>query len=117
MDDRDIQIEPCEEIVDRAVSVDRSLLPAQSLSQGPSTSAYNATLMTSVMRPDPRYELALASQVPHTQTEHPDTSAVAATAVTLNLMQVLCGIQMWRCGASNKVCSALTRLYYKSRLN
>jgi len=35
--------------------------------------------MTSVMRPDPRYELALASQVPHTQTEHPDTSAVAAT--------------------------------------
>jgi len=24
--------------------------------------------------------------------------------VTLNLMQVLCGIQMWRCGASNKVC-------------
>jgi len=35
--------------------------------------------MTSVMRPDPRYELALASQVPHTQTEHPDTSAVAVT--------------------------------------
>jgi len=31
------------------------------------------------MRPDPRYELALASQVPHTQTEHPDTSAVAVT--------------------------------------
>ena len=35
--------------------------------------------MTSVMRPDPRYELALASQVPHTQTEHPDTSAEAVT--------------------------------------
>jgi len=35
--------------------------------------------MTSVMRPDPRYELALASQVPHIQTEHPDTSAVAVT--------------------------------------
>jgi len=40
---------------------------------------YNANLMTSVMRPDPRYELALALQVPHTQTEHPDTSAVAVT--------------------------------------
>ena len=52
MDDRDIEIEPYEEIVDRAevystpsgsrsaspVSVDRSLPPAQSLSQGPSTS-------------------------------------------------------------------------------
>ena len=88
-----IEIEPYEEIVDRAeefstpsgsrsaslVSVDRSLPPAQSLSQGPSTSVYNANLMTSVMRPDPRYELALASQVPHTQTEHPDTSAVAVT--------------------------------------
>jgi len=93
MDDRHIEIEPYEEIVDRAevfstpsgsrsaspVSVDRSLPPAQSLSQGPSTSVYNANLMTSVMRPDPRYELALASQVPHTQTEHPDTSAVAVT--------------------------------------
>ena len=33
------------------------------------------------MRPDPRYELALALQVPHTQTEHPDTSAVAVTNV------------------------------------
>ena len=33
------------------------------------------------MRPDPRYELALASQVPHTQTEHPDTSAVAVTVL------------------------------------
>ena len=87
-----IEIEPYEEIVDRAevfstpsgsrsaspVSVDRSLPPAQSLSQGPSTSVY-ANLMTSVMRPDPRYELALASQVPHTETEHPDTSAVAVT--------------------------------------
>ena len=88
------KIEPYEEIVDRdevfstpsgsrsasPVSVDRSLPPAQSLSQGPSTSVYNASLMTSVMRPDPRYELALASQVPHiTQTEHPDTSAVAVT--------------------------------------
>ena len=31
------------------------------------------------MRPDPRYELALASQVPHIQTEYPDTSAVAVT--------------------------------------
>jgi len=59
--------------------VDRSLPPAQSLSQGPSTSVYNANLMTSVMRLDPIYELALASQVPHTQTEHPDTSAVAVT--------------------------------------
>ena len=52
MDDRDIEIEPYEEIVDRAevfstasgsrsaspVSVDRNLPPAQSLSQGPSTS-------------------------------------------------------------------------------
>ena len=37
--------------------------------------------MTSVMRPDPRYELALAWQVPHIQTEHPDTSAVAVTTV------------------------------------
>ena len=44
-----------------------------------STSVYNANLMTSVMRPDPRYELALASQVPHIQTEYPDTSAVAVT--------------------------------------
>ena len=35
--------------------------------------------MTSVMQPDPSYELALASQVPHTQTDHPDTSAVAVT--------------------------------------
>ena len=43
------------------------------------TSVYNANLMTSVMRPDPRYELALASQVPYIQTEHPDTSAVAVT--------------------------------------
>ena len=91
MDDRYIEIEPYEEIVDRAevfstpsgsrsaspVSVDRSLPPAQSLSQGPSTSVYNANLMTSVMRPDLRYELALASQVPHIQTEHPVTSAVA----------------------------------------
>jgi len=85
MDDRYIEIEPYKEIVDRAevfstpsgsrsaspVSVDRNLPPVQSLSQGPSTSVYNANLMTSVMRPDPRYELALASQVPHTQTEHP----------------------------------------------
>jgi len=91
MDDRDIEIEPYEERVDRAevfstpsgsrsaspVSVDRSLPSAQSLSQGPSTSVYNANLMTSIMRPDPRYELALGSQVPHIQTEHPDTSAVA----------------------------------------
>jgi len=83
MDDRDIEIEPYEEIVDRAevfstpsgsrsaspVSVDRSLPPAQSLSQKPSTSVYNANLMTSVMRPDPRHALALASQVPHTQTD------------------------------------------------
>jgi len=37
------------------------------------------------MRPDPRYELALASQVPHTQTEHPDTSAVAVTHVIMAL--------------------------------
>jgi len=95
MEDRYIEIEPYEEIVDRdevfstpsgsrsasPVSVDRSLPPAQSLSQGPSTSAYNAISMTSVMRPDPRYELALASQVPHTQTEHPDTSAVAVTGI------------------------------------
>ena len=73
MEDRYIEIEPYEEIVDRdevfstpsgsrsasPVSVDRSLPPAQSLSQGPSTSVYNTNLMTSVMRPDPRYELAL----------------------------------------------------------
>ena len=64
------------------VSVDRSLPPAQSLSQGPSTSVYNANLMTSVMRPDPRYELAWASQVPHIQTEHPDMSSVAVKAIT-----------------------------------
>jgi len=93
MDDRHIEIEPYEEIVDRAevystpsgsrsaspVSVDRNLPPAQSLSQGPSTSVYNANLMTSVMRPDPRYELAWVPQVPLTQTEYPDTSAVAVT--------------------------------------
>ena len=93
MEDRYIEIEPYEEIVDRdemfstpsgsrsasPVSVDRSLPPAQSPSQGPSTSVYNTNLITSVMRPDPRYELALASQVPHTQTEHPDTSAEAVT--------------------------------------
>ena len=103
MEDRYIEIEPYEEIVDRyevfstpsgsrsasPVSVDRSLPPAQLLSQGPSTSAYNATLMTSVMRPDPKYELALASQVPHTQTEHPDTSAVAVTvAAAISLIAV-----------------------------
>ena len=63
MDDRHVEIEPYEEIVDRAevfsgsksaspVSIDRSLPPAQSPSQGPSTSVYNANLMTSVMRPD-----------------------------------------------------------------
>ena len=93
MDDRHMEIEPYEEIVDRAEefstpsgsrsaspeAVDRSLPPAQSLSQGSSTSVYNAKLMTSVMRPDPRYELAWASQLPHSQTEHPDTSAVAVT--------------------------------------
>ena len=93
MKDRYIEIEPYKEIVDRdevfstpsgsrsasPVSVDRSLPPAQSLSQGPRTYVYNTNLMTSVMRPDPRYELALASQVPHTQTEHPDTSAAAVT--------------------------------------
>ena len=39
--------------------------------------------MTSVMRPNPRYELALASQVPHTQTELPDTSAVAVTRIQI----------------------------------
>jgi len=87
MDDRHVEVEPYEEIVDRAevfstpsesrsaspVSVDRSLQPAQSPPQGPSTSVYNANLMTSVMRPDPRYELAWASQVPHSQAEHPET--------------------------------------------
>ena len=66
MDDRHIEIEPYEEIVDRdevfstpsgsrsasPVSVDRNLPPAQSLSQGPNTSVYNANLITSVMRPD-----------------------------------------------------------------
>ena len=91
MDNRYIEIEPYEKTVDRdevfstpsgsrsasPESVDRSLPPAQSLSQGPSTSVYNANLMTSVMRPDPRYELALASQVPHSQTEHPETYADA----------------------------------------
>ena len=93
MDDRHVEIEPYEEIVDRAevfstpsgsksaspVSIDRSLPPAQSPSQGPSTSVYNANLMTSVMRPDPRYELAWVPQVPHFQTEHPDMTAVAVT--------------------------------------
>jgi len=62
MDDRHIEIRPYEEIVDRAevfstpsgsrsaspVFVDRNLSPAQSLSQGPSTSIYNVNLMTSV---------------------------------------------------------------------
>ena len=111
MDDRYIEIEPYEEIVDRAevfstpsgsrsaspVSVDRSLPPAQSLSQGPSTSVYNANTMTSVMRPDPRYELALASQVPHTQTEHPDTSAVAVTQLVRSLIwsTALYGSESW----------------------
>jgi len=53
---------------------------------------YNTNLMTSVMRPDPRYELALASQVPHTQTEHPDTSAVAVTGARLRRHLLLhCG--------------------------
>jgi len=42
--------------------------------------------MTSVMRPDPRYELALASQVPHTQTENPDTSEEAVTSAWSNLV-------------------------------
>jgi len=101
MDDRYVEVEPYEEIVDRAevystpsgsrsaspVSVDRSLPPAQSLSQGLSTFVYNANLMTSVMRPDQRYELALASQVPHTQTEHPDTSAVALAVTTYQRLQ------------------------------
>jgi len=63
------------------VSVDRSLPPAQSTSQGPGTSVYSANLLTSVMRPDPRYELAWASQVPHYQTEHPEMLAVAVTGV------------------------------------
>ena len=104
MEDRYIEIEPYEEIVDRdevfstpsgsrsasPVSVDRNLPPAQSLSQGPSTSVYNANLVTSVMRPDPRYELALASQVPHTQTEHPDTSVVAVTLLKRNFIHVDC---------------------------
>ena len=31
------------------------------------------------MRPDPRYELAWEPQVPHSQTEHPESLAVAAT--------------------------------------
>jgi len=99
-----IEIEPYEEIVDIAegystppsgsrsaspVSVDRNLPPAQSLSQGPSNSVYNANLMSSVMRPDPRYELALASQVPHTQTEHPDTSAVAVTLLKIAIFTTL----------------------------
>jgi len=30
------------------------------------------------MRPDPRYELAWAPQVPHSQTEHPETSALGS---------------------------------------
>jgi len=42
------------------------------------------------MRPDPRYELALASQVPHTQTEHPDTSAVAVTHLILRDSDNVC---------------------------
>jgi len=88
-----IEVEPYEKIVDRAevfstlsgsrsassVSIDRSLPPAQSLSQGPSTSVYNANLMASVMRPDPRYELAWVPQVLHSQKKHPDTSVVAVT--------------------------------------
>ena len=79
MDDRHIEVEPYEEIVDRAevfstpsgsrsaspVSVDRSLPPAQSL--GPSTSVYNANLLTSVMRSPSRNRtwcvLALKSDI------------------------------------------------------
>ena len=84
MEDRHVEVlvELYEEIVDRAevfstasgsrsaspVSVDRSLPPAQSPFQRPSK---NANSMTSVMRPDPRYELAWVPQVPHSQTEHP----------------------------------------------
>ena len=49
------------------------------------------------MRPDPRYELALASQVPHTQTEHPDTSAVAVTQLVRSLIwsTALYGSESW----------------------
>ena len=93
MEDRYIEIEPYEEIVDRdevfstprLVGVDRlvqcPLIGISHLrSRYPKDPELLCTnLMTSVMRPDPRYELALASQVPHTQTEHPDTSAVAVT--------------------------------------
>ena len=45
--------------------------------------------MTSVMRPDPRYELALATKVPHTQTEHPDTSAVAVTCSDISVLKFI----------------------------
>ena len=100
MDDRHrpIEVEPYEEIVDRAEVYSIRLVEIDRLVQCPSIGVshlrsrypkdpvllyilYNANLMTSVMRPDPRYELALASQVPHSQTEHPDTSAVAVTGV------------------------------------
>ena len=122
MEDRYIEIEPYEEIVDRAevfstpsgsrsaspVSVDRSLPPAQSPSQGPSTSVYNTNLMTSVMRPDPRYELALASQVPHTQTEHPDTSAVAVTNLGSRKQRHTIAQGIFRCPKSPRNSNGVT---------
>jgi len=66
----------------RSVSVDRSLPPAQSPSQEPMQyfSIYNADLMTSACGPtQDMTELAWVPQVPHSQTEHPDTSAVAVS--------------------------------------
>jgi len=101
MDDRHVEAEPYEEIVDRAemfsmpsgstsaspVSVDGSLPPAQSHSQGPSTSVYNANLMTSVMRPDQRYELALVPQVPHLQTEHVGSGSHTCKSMISNVLQ------------------------------
>jgi len=102
MDDEHVEAELYEETVDRAevfsmpsrsrsaspVPVDRSLPPGKSPSKGPSTSVYNANLMTSVMRPDTKYELAWASQLPHSQTEHPEMSAAAVTSGACHISQV-----------------------------
>jgi len=55
----------------------------------------NANLMTSVMRPDPKYELAWVPQVPHSETEQPETSAVGVTILitfALEMMMLTAGI-------------------------
>jgi len=57
---------------------------SKSPSEGPSTSVYNTNLMTSVMRPGPRYELGIASAAFCRQsTPRAETSAVADTSTLL----------------------------------